>query len=243
LLSGDLLQSVDLTADTFNGPGDLEQTVATTPGTDYVLTFQLGVYPGSAVYSGPLRVRVTAGSVTTEFQHDAPAPVVGGVWQSFALPFRAGDTKTRIRFQNLQANQWCGLDRVAIAEVSSATLPPDFTLVSSSIDGGGAGASDEHGFSLSATIGQPDAGVLEVGGVHLFGGYWGPGQSLHLAREGQFVRVSWDFGLGFGELETTAALGGRSESDAWTPVSIAGYAASVLFPANGPARFFRIREN
>jgi hypothetical protein len=40
------------------------------------------------------------------------------------------------------------------------------------VDGGG-GTSAGGGYSLTGTIGQPDAGVMTGGGYSLTGGYWG----------------------------------------------------------------------
>ena len=40
------------------------------------------------------------------------------------------------------------------------------------VDGGG-GTSAGAGYSLSGTIGQPDAGAMSGGGYTLTGGYWG----------------------------------------------------------------------
>ena len=44
-----------------------------------------------------------------------------------------------------------------------------------SIDGGGAMLSTGGSYSLSGTIGQPDAGALSGGGYTLNGGFWGGG--------------------------------------------------------------------
>jgi hypothetical protein len=243
LLAGEGLQSADLTAESLNGQGGIEQSVVTTPGKEYVLTFQLCAFPGSSVYGGPIRVRATAGSTTAEFRHDPTVPVPGGVWQSFALPFRANNATTVIRLQNLQANHWCGLDRVAIAEVTASDSPHNFSLVSSTVDGGGGtSASNNARFSVSGTIGQPDAGFLESNGRHLFGGFWGPVNQLKLTREESFVRLSWDFGLGYGELQTARELSSDGTAN-WRPVSLAGHAASVVLPATDATRFFRIAED
>ena len=40
------------------------------------------------------------------------------------------------------------------------------------VDGGG-GTSSGSGYTLSGTIGQPDAGVMTGGGYTLTGGFWG----------------------------------------------------------------------
>jgi hypothetical protein len=45
-----------------------------------------------------------------------------------------------------------------------------------SVDGGG-GTSHGDGYTLSGTIGQPDAGVLNGGNYALAGGIWGSGEA------------------------------------------------------------------
>lgn len=137
VLSGDGLQSVDLTGTTFNGLGAVEQTAATTPGRDYALTFQLGIVPGSPAYSGPIRVRVSASATVVEFRHDAPAPASAPVWQAFALPFRATAASTTVRFENVQAAHWSGLDRVALADAHLGPAPTGLSLPWWTADGGG----------------------------------------------------------------------------------------------------------
>jgi hypothetical protein len=66
------------------------------------------------------------------------------------------------------------------------------------IDGGG-GTSTGGVYSVSGTIGQPDAGALSGGGYTLAGGFWGiisavqsPGAPLlSIERTGSAVRVFW----------------------------------------------------
>jgi hypothetical protein len=67
------------------------------------------------------------------------------------------------------------------------------------IDGGG-GTSTGGAYSLSGTIGQPDAGTLSGGGFVLSGGFW-PGAleleqlgvpTLHIVRSGSSAVISWE---------------------------------------------------
>ena len=51
-----------------------------------------------------------------------------------------------------------------------------YEIVKSTIDGGG-GSSSGGGYSLTGTIGQPDAGVHTGGGYTLVGGFWGGASS------------------------------------------------------------------
>src|SRR5258707_9439926 len=63
------------------------------------------------------------------------------------------------------------------------------------IDGGG-GTSSGGQYSLSGTIGQPDAGKLAGGNYVLDGGFWGGLQDLgqpflHISLSGPNVIISW----------------------------------------------------
>lgn len=63
----------------------------------------------------------------------------------------------------------------AMLALSAHTGTPSggsFTIVKSTIDGGG-GTSSGGSFTLSGTIGQPDAGVMSGGSYTLVGGFWG----------------------------------------------------------------------
>ncbi|MCA3004772.1 MAG: hypothetical protein LW650_08755 [Planctomycetaceae bacterium] len=59
---------------------------------------------------------------------------------------------------------------LALAITSAAHAQP-FAISWYTIDGGG-GTSTGGGFTLSGTIGQPDAGVMTGGGFTLQGGFW-----------------------------------------------------------------------
>lgn len=109
----DGLQAADLTGEAVNGQGGLQQTVATAPGAQYVLRFKLGLFPGSYVYHGPVRVRVSANALTQEFVHDPSGS--GPTWSAFELPFTADSSGlTTVRFENLDAQHWSGLDAVCL---------------------------------------------------------------------------------------------------------------------------------
>jgi hypothetical protein len=55
--------------------------------------------------------------------------------------------------------------------IQSATAQ-DFAIDWHTLDGGG-GTSTGGAYSLSGTIGQPDAGAMSGGGYALVGGFWG----------------------------------------------------------------------
>ena len=51
-------------------------------------------------------------------------------------------------------------------------IADEFEITRSTIDGGGTTRSTGEEFELSATIGQPDAGIMEGNGFTLSGGFW-----------------------------------------------------------------------
>lgn len=60
---------------------------------------------------------------------------------------------------------------ITLTLTASAQAQP-YTIPWWTIDGGG-GNSTGGGYTLSGTIGQPDAGVMTGGGYILTGGFWG----------------------------------------------------------------------
>ena len=54
--------------------------------------------------------------------------------------------------------------------------PQAFDLSWWAVDGGGGAFSTGGDYTLSGTIGQPDAGVMEGGDYTLGGGFWGGGE-------------------------------------------------------------------
>lgn len=112
------------------------------------------------------------------------------------------------------------------------------------IDGGG-GTSTGGVYSVSGTIGQPEAGAASGGNYSLIGGFWGaaiPVQqvgapTLFIAQNGTNLTVSWLPNTPGFVLQQVGAL---------TPVPIGwGYAATgstnpVVIPAVPQTRYFRL---
>jgi hypothetical protein len=98
------------------------QTIATTPGATYDLTFSLGVLQGSPIYGGPIGVTATADSSSQDFTNYNPAGD-GNIWQNFTLEFAASAASTVISIQGIEGDQYIGLDNVAV-NLSSAVPEP-----------------------------------------------------------------------------------------------------------------------
>jgi hypothetical protein len=111
------------------------------------------------------------------------------------------------------------------------------------IDGGG-GTSSGGGYTLSGTIGQPDAGTLTGGNYVLDGGFWGGAfavqqvgaPTLFIERVGANVIISWDPNTPGFVLQESFSL----SSPAWSNVS--GGSNGVSLPAAGPTKFYRLQR-
>jgi hypothetical protein len=119
------------------------------------------------------------------------------------------------------------------------------------IDGGG-GTSTGGVFSISGTIGQPDAGKLAGGNYVLDGGFWGivlaiqtPGAPfLSITRSNSSVIVFWPAPApGFVLDETTTLTGAPAP---WTPVAFPYQTNATHIGISAPAttgnRFYRLRK-
>lgn len=116
------------------------------------------------------------------------------------------------------------------------------------IDGGG-GTSTGGVFSISGTIGQPDAGVMSGGQYSLNGGFWGivsavqtPGAPLlSIQRVGGGVRVFWPKPATDWLLDQ-----GLTVTGAWSqvifPYTTNATDISVSIPAPMGNRFYRLRR-
>jgi hypothetical protein len=112
------------------------------------------------------------------------------------------------------------------------------------IDGGG-GTSTGGVYSVSGTIGQPDAGVMSGGPFTLTGGFWAlpqvvqttnaPTLTVAPAGPGQ-ATISWTPATPGFVLQETVSL-----AVAWTN-SPSGAANPVVVPATLPTRFYRLSK-
>lgn len=119
------------------------------------------------------------------------------------------------------------------------------------IDGGG-GTSSGGPYTLSGTIGQPDAGRLSGGTYTLEGGFWGialaiqtPGAPfLNVERVGSDVRVFWQGPAAGFVLEETTTLTGAVPP--WMtvafPYSTNAGQISVTIPSPTGNKFYRLRR-
>ena len=136
----------------------------------------------------------------------------------------------------------------ALAQAPLTAAPDWFT-----IDGGG-GTSTGGVYSVSGTIGQPDAGVMSAANYSLVGGFWAivaavqtPGAPLlSVERSGTSVRVFWQSpGTDF-LLDQTTALASPPSATVWTPVAFPyqtnDMQISITVPAPTGNEFYRLRK-
>ena len=147
--------------------------------------------------------------------------------------------------------------KLLVLVVSAAVLGPvllfsaDYTIDWFTIDGGG-GTSTNGQYSLTGTIGQPDAGVMTNGGFTLQGGFWGvvaaaqtPGAPhLSITNAAGMVTVSWPLPADNWVLEQTNRLAGVAAP--W-PVVTATHVTNatdirVTLPATPGNQFFRLHR-
>ena len=127
-----------------------------------------------------------------------------------------------------------------LAEKASAQ---PFAISWFTIDGGG-GTSAGGSYSLSGTIGQPDAGLSSGGSFTLSGGFWGAiaiqqegFPILHIKPAGTNVVLSWTPATTSFVLQVSTSL----SAPAWTDAAT-GSTNPVTLPADLPIRLFRLRK-
>lgn len=115
---------VDLTGQANNKPyGGIEQVISTSPGTTYVLSFDLGA---STQYnsSGLGQAALTA-SASGASQLYTLNPSTQNQWAAETLRFTATGSTTTIEFlaDSAYTSEYTGLDNVSVQAVSSAPAP------------------------------------------------------------------------------------------------------------------------
>jgi hypothetical protein len=124
---------VDLTGQANNKPyGGIEQTIATTSGVEYNLTFDLGAsteYNSSGLGAAALVASAT-GNASLASQLFTFSPTGIDQWVSETLTFTADSASTTIEFlaDSDYTSKYTGLDNVAVAGVAGAAVPEPASL-------------------------------------------------------------------------------------------------------------------
>jgi hypothetical protein len=113
---------VDLTGQANNLPfGGLEQTITTTPGVKYTLTFALGAattWNLGTLAGSALTASATGTSLLASELFTASTPTTANQWQTETLSFTADSASTTIEFLGDSANvysKYIGLDDVSVS--------------------------------------------------------------------------------------------------------------------------------
>jgi hypothetical protein len=131
---------------------------------------------------------------------------------------------------------------------SLSTFAQNYDLSWFTIDGGG-GTSTGGVYSLSGTIGQPDAGTMSGGNYSLTGGFWSVAVAIQtvgaplltITRSGSNVVISWPYpATNFG-LQVNSSLGTTNWSAITQTPTNNGSIWSVTIPASAGARFYRLK--
>jgi hypothetical protein len=130
----------------------------------------------------------------------------------------------------------------------SAASAQNFSIDWFTVDGGG-GASAAGGFSVSGTIGQPDAGFMSGGGYAVVGGFWSFAAtetlSLAVSNSPTGVVVYWDRPAYNWVLDESPVLV-TSPPHPWTmvPFPYETNATHILVTIPGPVgnKFYRLRK-
>jgi len=127
-----------------------------------------------------------------------------------------------------------------------------YTIDWYSIDGGG-GTSSGGNYTVTGTIGQPDAGTASGGSYTLTGGFMSvvtaiqtPGAPvLKVTRSGNNVILSWPAPATGFVLQEATALANPASSTVWNPGAapvLNGEQYQVTVPAPAGSKYFRLRQ-
>ena len=111
---------VDLNSCCSNPPGVISQTIATTPGGSYTLSFSYSGHSYSGCYFGPKPLRASAGSTSTVVSADPQAEGYlddTNTWHDASLSFTASGASTVISFESLENDGTCAgplVDKVSV---------------------------------------------------------------------------------------------------------------------------------
>lgn len=119
-------QWLDLTGDGSNSTEGVQQSVATTVGTNYDLTFYIGNTTGGGIFGTTSTVGLDInGSQVSSFTNST-ADTTGLSWEQFSYDFTATGTSTSIGFVNLDpgSDNSNGLDNVDLELGGNSGPPP-----------------------------------------------------------------------------------------------------------------------
>jgi len=121
---------LDLTGYSDSGKfGGVSQSFATTPGTNYIVTFDLGYGGNSGVFGGPVTLRASAGGSSGTFTSGSGTPNPA-VWDLETFDFTATSTITTLDLVGISTagGAYIGLDNVDVEAGSAGPVPEPGTV-------------------------------------------------------------------------------------------------------------------
>lgn len=130
---------------------------------------------------------------------------------------------------------------VSFAVFCSAALA-QYSVDWCTVDGGG-GSSSGGPYSVTGTVGQPDAGDMANAPYAVAGGFWSvlgvrPWQRIWV--EGSDVIVAWPVTAGACQLQATGSLSGPNWSDVTASPSVVDGEYRVTLPLTDFQQYFRL---
>ena len=120
---------LDLTGDGSNSSEGISQSVTTTIGTHYALTFYVGNTTGGGIFGTTSTAGLKINGTQVGSFENSNADATGLNWQQFTYNFMATGTSTTIEFDNLDpsTDNSNGLDNVDL-ELAPASVPEPATF-------------------------------------------------------------------------------------------------------------------
>ena len=113
------------------------------------------------------------------------------------------------------------------------------------IDGGGGGGGSGGPYSVTGTIGQPDAGAMANSPYAVTGGFWsvlGTRPWLRIWREGSQVTVAWPVTAGTCQLQQAGNVSVPAWSDVNLIPTVVGSECRVRLPLTESPQYFRLAK-
>ncbi len=106
--------------------GGVQQTISTQAGSQYRLSFWIGVQNSLGNGIGPASVIAAAGATSQTFTNTLTG--AGNQWQRFTMDFTASAALTTISLsgQSTQGGAYIGLDNAAVEFLAAGTIPGDY---------------------------------------------------------------------------------------------------------------------
>ena len=124
-------QWLDLTGFNSNSPEGVSQTIATTAGDRYQLSYYVGNTTGGGIFGATSTVNVSLNGVGTFSDKNSTADLTGLNWEQFTHTFIASSASTVLAFRNGDplADNSNGLDNIVLTNLGPVPEPATYVLL------------------------------------------------------------------------------------------------------------------